>query len=180
MFVSSRRIDWYATWLRSHNMTYLGHTVTLSWRDLRSNFKIDLPRIKNIWIDAAWRDEHDGVKIIPLDLILEKLFMNKHFPPIRTFSVWWPLVLTVLGWPPIWQIDSGDPELSFGYLTTLLASIVVEIIAIFCENSPILRKFDIFWPPWPQIWPDQKIIQVFFVELVTAYPTLFTACRYLS
>ena len=41
-------------------------------------------------------------------------------------------------------IDSGDPGLSFGYLTILLASIVIEIIATFCENSPILRKFDHF------------------------------------
>ena len=39
------------------------------------------------------------------------------------------------------QIDIGDPGLSFGCLTILLASIVIEIIAIFCENSPILRKF---------------------------------------
>ena len=67
-------------------MTYLGHTVTLTGRDLRSNFKIDLPRIKNIWIDAAGRKEHDGVKIIPLALILEKLFMNKHFPQNLLFS----------------------------------------------------------------------------------------------
>ena len=42
------------------------------------------------------------------------------------------------------HIDSGDPGLSFGYLTILLASIVIEIIATFCENSPILRKFDLF------------------------------------
>ena len=35
------------------NMTYLGHTVTLTWRDLRSKFKMDLPRIKSIWIDPA-------------------------------------------------------------------------------------------------------------------------------
>ena len=42
------------------------------------------------------------------------------------------------------QIDSGDPGLSFGYLTILPASIVIEIIATFCENSPILRKFDLF------------------------------------
>ena len=28
------------------NMIYLGHTVTLTWCDLRSNFKIDLSRIK--------------------------------------------------------------------------------------------------------------------------------------
>ena len=47
------------------------------------------------------------------------------------------------------QIDSRDPGLSFGYLTILLASIVMKIIAIFCENSPILRKFDLFWPPGP-------------------------------
>ena len=35
------------------NMSYLGHTVTLTWRDLRSNFKIDLSRIKSMWIDLA-------------------------------------------------------------------------------------------------------------------------------
>ena len=62
------------------NMTYLGHTVTLTWRDLRSTFfKIHLSRITNIWIDPARRDEHDGVKIILLSLVREKLFMNKHF-----------------------------------------------------------------------------------------------------
>ena len=42
------------------------------------------------------------------------------------------------------QIDRGDPGLSFGCLTVLV--IVIEIIAIFCENSPILRKFDFFDP----------------------------------
>ena len=42
------------------------------------------------------------------------------------------------------QIDSGDPGLSFSYLTILLASIVIEIIATSCENRPILRKFDLF------------------------------------
>ena len=45
------------------------------------------------------------------------------------------------------QIDGGDPGLSVGYLTILLASIVIEIIATFCENSPILRKFDLFGSP---------------------------------
>ena len=28
------------------NITYLGHTVTLTWRDLRSKFKIDFSMIK--------------------------------------------------------------------------------------------------------------------------------------
>ena len=31
----------------------LGHTVTLTWRDLRSNFKIYLSRIKGKGIDPA-------------------------------------------------------------------------------------------------------------------------------
>ena len=44
------------------------------------------------------------------------------------------------------QIDSGDPGLSFGCLTILLASIVIEIFAMFCENNLILRKFDFFDP----------------------------------
>ena len=38
------------------------------------------------------------------------------------------------------QVDSGDPGLSFGYLAILLACIVIEVVAIFCENSPISRK----------------------------------------
>ena len=42
------------------------------------------------------------------------------------------------------QVDSGDSGLLFGCLTILIASIVIEIIGIFCENSPILRKFDLF------------------------------------
>ena len=42
------------------------------------------------------------------------------------------------------QIDRGDPGLSFGYLTIVLANIVIEIRATFFENSPILRKFDLF------------------------------------
>ena len=78
------------------------------------------------------------------------------------------------------QIDSRDLGLSFGYLTILLASIVIEIIGIFCENSLILRKYDLLAPcdlKFDQIKSDLSIL---FVKLATAYPTPFTACRYLS
>ena len=79
------------------------------------------------------------------------------------------------------QIDSGDPGLSFGCLTILLASIVIEIIAIFCVNSPILRKKKDFLTPCDLKFDlIKKMIEVFFVELATAYITPFTACRYLS
>ena len=141
------------------NMTYLGHTVTLTWRDMRSNFKIDLSRIINKWIDSAWREEHDGVKIIPLFLVLEKLFMNKHFPktyffPLvtsRTYSIRLTANLRA-------QIESGDQGLSVCYLIILLANIGIEIIAIFCENNPILRKLDLFWPPVTSNFTWSKMI----------------------
>ena len=68
---------------------------------------------------------------------------------IRTFPYFFPLVTSRTYSIRLTanlraQIDSGD---TVGYLTILLASIVIEIIAIFCENNPILRKFDIFLPP---------------------------------
>ena len=72
--------------------------------------------------------------------------MKKHYPKktiflflvtSRTYSIRLTANLRA-------QIDSGYPGLSFGCLTILLASIVIEIIAIFCENNLILRKFDLF------------------------------------
>ena len=75
--------------------------------------------------------------------------MNKHFPKKTYF-----FCLVTSGTYSIRltanlraQIDSRDPGLSFGYLTILLASIVIEIIAICCENSPILRKVKLFFTP---------------------------------
>ena len=38
------------------------------------------------------------------------------------------------------QIDSGDPGLAFGHHTILLASIGIEIIAIFCEKKSPIEK----------------------------------------
>ena len=73
-------------------------------------------------------------KILPQKTIFLSLVTS------RTYNIRLPANLRA-------QIYSGDPGLSFGCLTILLASIVIEIIVIFCENSPILRKFDLFWPP---------------------------------
>ena len=48
------------------NMTYLGHTVSLTWRDLSSNFKIDLSRIKKTY-GSIWLDERSTMvsKLFP-------------------------------------------------------------------------------------------------------------------
>ena len=98
--------------------------MTLTWRDLRSNFKIDLPRIKTY--GSMRLDERNTMvsKLFPLALLLRKIFMNKHFPiklffrlvTSRTYSIRLTANLGV-------QIDSGEPGLlSFSYLTILLAS----------------------------------------------------------
>ena len=76
-------------------------------------------------------------------------------------------------------VGSGGSGSGSGSGSASLVSIVIEIIAIFCENSPILRKFDLFDPcdlKLDLIKNDLSIL----VELATAYPTPFTACRYLS
>ena len=54
------------------------------------------------------------------------------------------------------QIDSEGPGLSFGYFEILLACIVIKIIASFWENSLLLGKFDLFWPPVTSILTSSK------------------------
>ena len=71
--------------------------------------------------------------------------MKKHFPKSILFSLVTSPSYSIRLTANL-RIDSGDPGLSFGYPTILLASIVIEIIAIFREKSPILRKFDLFYP----------------------------------
>ena len=66
--------------------------------------------------------------------VVEKLFMKNISPKTYFFllvtSCAYSIRLTANRRA---QIDSGDPGLSFGYLTILLASIVIEIIATFCD-----------------------------------------------
>ena len=61
-------------------MIYLGHLLTLTLSDLRSNLQIDLLRSKSISFDRAWREEHIGVKIIPLTYVVQKLLIQNFFP----------------------------------------------------------------------------------------------------
>ena len=69
------------------NMTYLGHDVTSS--DLRSKFNLDFPRSSCIYFDASRRAEHDGIRIISLALLVQKLLAKKHLCHL-TYDLWWP------------------------------------------------------------------------------------------
>ena len=59
------------------NMTYLGHLLTLTLGDPRSNLQIDLLRSKSISFDRACREEHIGIKIISLTYVVQKLLVKK-------------------------------------------------------------------------------------------------------
>ena len=80
-------------------------------------------------MDPAWREKHDGVKIIPL-LLVEKLFMKNISPKTYFFSLVTSRTYSIrLTANQRTHIDSRDPGLSFGCLTNVLVSIVIEIIA---------------------------------------------------
>ena len=132
------------------NMIYLGHFATLTSGDLRSNLQVDLSRSKSILFDPAWREEHNGVKIIPVTDVVQKLLLKTIKK--RTYDIWWPLVRTVhtIDWTANLkaEIDSWCSGLSFGSFEILLACTctVSDIIVSFLKNSPILGKFDLFNP----------------------------------
>ena len=71
-------------------LTYLGHQITLTYLDLRSNFDLDLSRSDYTSFDASWRDKHDRVKITVLSFETKKLLSKNYFGPIWPFDLWWP------------------------------------------------------------------------------------------
>ena len=103
------------------------------------------------WFRRYRKKTRGGLEIAPpppSGARVKKWFLKKTFPKKRNFCIWWHLVFTVLGRPPIWGHRSiaEIQGRSFGYLTILIASIVIDIIATFSVNSPILTKFDLFEP----------------------------------
>ena len=66
--------------------TYLGHQMSLSYLDLRSNLDLDLSRSNYTYIiRRALTDKHDRVKIIVLSLKTKKLLSKKTFWSNLTF-----------------------------------------------------------------------------------------------
>ena len=57
------------------------HNLSRSRRDLdlRSDFDLDLSRSACMCFDASWQEEHDGVRIIPLTFLVQKLFVKNDF-----------------------------------------------------------------------------------------------------
>ena len=66
---------------RRDALTDMQHDLSRSRRDLdlRSNFDLDLSRSTCICFDASWQEEHDGVRIIPIAFLVQKLFAKKRF-----------------------------------------------------------------------------------------------------
>ena len=74
------------------NMPYLTRHVTSHDLDLKSNSEIDFLRLKCTYFDASWRQEHDAAKIMPLAILVKKLFAKSHFLQKMLF---WPLLTFV-------------------------------------------------------------------------------------
>ena len=60
------------------NRTYLGHDVTSSNLDLRSNFDLNVPRLTCIYFDVSRREKHDGVRIVLLAFLVQKLLAKNY------------------------------------------------------------------------------------------------------
>ena len=81
------------------------HDLIGSWPDLdlRSNFDLDLSRSSGICFESSWREKHDGVKIISVSLLVQKLFTKNDFRQKRKFLVWGPLEPKLLNLGRIWR-----------------------------------------------------------------------------
>ena len=55
--------------------------------DLMSNIEPGLSRLPCICFDAPCREEHDGARIMPLELLVRKLFVNFSLPKTAIFAV---------------------------------------------------------------------------------------------
>ena len=84
VFVSSRRIDWYATWPM---LTYLGHHVTLTWGQI---FKLFIQG-QHVYVSMRLDERITmvKVKIIFFPFLVQKLFTKNHFRQKRPF---WPFL----------------------------------------------------------------------------------------
>ena len=117
-----------------YNLTYLGHQVTLPWLDLRSNFDLDLSRSNYTWLDAPWRDKHDGIKIVALPLKLKILSSKNRFGKFWNFDPWWPQF-----WPEP-KNDRNDFEMIFRELSNTVFRFVLRCAGAEidggCSNTP--------------------------------------------
>ena len=82
------------------NMTCLADHVTSRNLDLRSNLDIELLRLTCIYFDASRRKEHDGLQIMSLVFLVQKLIAKKTFLPKVTILIFLDLY-RLTPWIPV-------------------------------------------------------------------------------
>ena len=159
------------------------HDLIGSWPDLdlRSNFDLDLSRSSGICFESSWREKHDGVKIISVSLLVQKLFTKNDFRQKRKFLVWGPLEPKLLNLGRIWRknVTGAWKGLSNAFFGFFLAVILFEIITIVCGKITIFLKNDLWWPlvtsiltlakKWPKCFRNHfwRALERFFPFLAT-------------
>ena len=115
------------------NMTYLGHNVTSRDPDLRSNFDLEVSRLKCIYFDMSWQEEHDSVRIISLAFLVQKVFAKTIFVKNVYFDVSWSLKPNLLNIDQFWMHvrERASQELPIALSGSLLPIIVSDIAAHF-------------------------------------------------
>ena len=100
--VSSRRIGWYATWPSWVNMW----SHTWSWPESYMYWP-DYSKPPCVCFDAPWQEEHDGARIMPLAVLVQKLFAKKRFRQKQLFLRFLPVMPKSLTLAQIWPHVSG-------------------------------------------------------------------------
>ena len=155
-----------ATWpiellRRMRTLIYLGHDLTLTWHDMRSNFEIDHSRWKSACSEQARQGWHDGVLFVSP---IQKVVNEKPSRWKRIFFIWWPLQPKLLDLRSNLIIKSywgmkGAPHSFFKFF---LAIILLEMQRLFAKNRYFLKiwhlvtsvdlNIDLTWK-----WPWQSL-----------------------
>ena len=86
------------------NITYLGHHVTSHDLDLRSNFGLDFLRSTYKCFNASQGEEHDGVGIIPLAFLVQKLFAKNNLSN-KSFDLPWSSYPNTVEVSQFWHVS---------------------------------------------------------------------------
>ena len=103
--VSLRSSGWRTSGVRCkahrmmYNLAYLGHRVTLPWLDLRSNFDLDLSKVKLYMVRRALTRQTRWYQHRCSTFKIKDFIVQKPFWKILEF---WPLVTSILTWAKKW------------------------------------------------------------------------------
>ena len=166
------------------NITYFGQVMTLTWGQL-----LNLTFRGYIIYHSMRLDEQLRTMVCELFLYLfgKKSYCRKSISGKFAILIWY--YMTSIGWTADLRSNlrtAYQKSVSTAiecFFSNFLAHLVPEIKREIWRDVEIAKKsqhFEFGDLCWPRFWPDPKMIWVFLVDLISTYPTPFTACRYVA